>query len=97
MTKDDLEAIQQVCKRATPGPWTIHTEDEGDVSGIHSSQSTHIVGDICETDSGAYGPNREDAEFIVVAREWMPKLLNMIENFYKRDSNWQPVEDRDIP
>lgn len=101
MTKEDLEALKVVCNRTTPGPWYVQTNKEADtVLAIKSELDTNELdfrGDICTTDWGAYGPKREDADFIVVAREWMPKLLNIIENFYKRDSDWLPIEDRDVP
>jgi hypothetical protein len=71
----NLQAIKKRCERATPGPWLVervHHAPER-VGYIVPARDRHER--IVETDSGCYGPNPADADFIAHAREDVPALL----------------------
>jgi hypothetical protein len=78
MKVDELSAIYDRCRRATPGPW-VACRDHSVIGGIG--------GPICQMDeddaivvgqAGDWGPSNDpwdDAEFIAHARSDVPRLL----------------------
>ena len=85
MTKDELDAIREQCNRATAGPWNTsrtdmdsYTENPDDpekgcqyVCYVYPPDRQRIP---------VFGANaREDAEFIADAREYIPRLLDALD------------------
>lgn len=70
-----FKEIKEICKAATPAPWILHSSETGCPEYIGDSKRYDTI---CETDQGAYGPSREDAAFIVMARRVLPALLELI-------------------
>lgn len=58
----NIKELEQICEKATPGPWL-----KGDFAGYvrSSDDSFQIAKRMANT----------DAQFIIAARTWMPKLL----------------------
>ena len=81
---------RSICNAATPGPWWRENPDEdrhdgcGSQDYIAHKKTPAYDGDddwgaIIQCDSGVYGPERNDAEFICAARRAMPEALDLIE------------------
>jgi hypothetical protein len=70
-----LGAIKEICEKATPAPWVLFTSDSGCPEYIGTEEDYDAI---CETDQGCYGPSREDAAFIIMARRVLPALLELI-------------------
>lgn len=62
----DLDAVQQLCDEATPGPWVRFSDDGKDVAVMPACRP----GDICEMKS-----DREDGAFIAFARSLVPQMV----------------------
>jgi hypothetical protein len=91
MTAEELAEIRERVGKATPGPWSVrHNYHEGDRNGnewrdsdIRFHPTGVVYGGIPQV--LAYADLDEaDAEFIAAAREWVPKLLDEIEESHRR-------------
>ena len=76
MTDDELDRLDAACKAATPGPWIVGPEEVTEPYGYD--------GFGLEIDDGSlFAPNyygtafrrEDDATFISMAREAMPRLI----------------------
>lgn len=85
MTKDERDALRQLCEAATPGPWVSFQED----SAIEAEEG----GAICHIAHHAYLPtamrrnedwSHANAAFIAAARTALPKLLDYVEELEKK-------------
>lgn len=73
MNENELEAIQQRCESATPGPWKSFVEGRD-----HTSGSNFIMtgeGSSRGNDIELSGATIADQDFIAHARQDIPKLL----------------------
>lgn len=85
MSPEELDALEALANAATPGPWERVEPHEPDCCGCcdefpHGAQDAirrvgEEYGEIIQCDSGVYGPNLDDANFIVAARTAIPKLI----------------------
>lgn len=78
MTDDEILAIEERCSGATPGPWAREMADDED----GPVETKNVEGPPLE-DEGYYNPIAEchhghDADFIVHAREDMPRLCSAL-------------------
>jgi hypothetical protein len=79
VTLDELKKLEQA---ATPGPWEWGDPDRKDESDIvwfepftDGSTGKGFRSDLITRDSGVYGPDIPTCEFIIAARNMLPKLL----------------------
>jgi len=70
LTKEQIVVIRERCKKATSGPWYI--SDDG--RALCDGETGEVLVDI-----GAAATNKEDADFIVHARQDIPNLLAALE------------------
>ena len=90
MTDEELQAIKERAKKATPGPWfnnKWHVATSGDVTGGYPADNKSI----CETNDGEYienGNGVNDAAFIAKAREDVPALVAELEWYKKAQEAW---------
>lgn len=83
----DLDKLQAICEAATVGPWTdLYGYDDNNVY-------------VCP---GQFVLNREDIKFIAAAREYMPKLINILDELlvgvavigHKYRNDWSEFDGR---
>jgi len=90
LTPDDLARLRAACKQATPGPWTDRFDQgvtgptaaaltclptEFNRDNGHVQRPNQQLGDGVYAEWIARTARVKDAEFIALAREWLPKLL----------------------
>lgn len=65
----DLEKLKALAEKATPGPWFVlrNELDDPDNVLVHGISSDGLHDDIARTDSGAYPPREDDAQYIAAA------------------------------
>lgn len=102
--KQDLEAMKDREKAATPGPWHRENPDECGQDYISAGEPLSGANDwfsedykaIITCDSGVYGPRPPDAEFICSARTDLPALMRMVEllceAMYGEGCRWDVIE-----
>ena len=90
MTKPDLDHLERLCERATPGPWGYDgVEDDHEVTYIDSD------GDEC---NAAESVAETDAQFIAAARTALPALVARVRELEGRQERalyWLDTLDRD--
>ena len=90
MTPEELKEIENRCNKATPGPWILIPPDDttphwyvsrrlGEVEGFYISCMFN---------------GKDDAVFVALSRETIPKLLEYIKELESKISRWIPVEER---
>ena len=60
----DLKELRRIALAATPGPWTWDGEDEPNAMIAKSPKHGNWKVEIITTDSGMYGPEVEDRDYI---------------------------------
>jgi hypothetical protein len=82
----DLDLLEKLEKRATPGPWEWRT-DRREIHARAQEEYPAHPGDwdddedriatvrVVESDGGAYGPTDADATLIVAMRNALPEML----------------------
>ena len=66
----DLEAIEERCNEATPGPWTVNED-----GGLMASKGYELIG---SDGDAVWMMSHDDAVFIAHAREDIPALIREI-------------------
>ena len=74
MEKRDLKADLELCNKATPGPWVICDWDTDVCGGIITPDTQEVVIEAEDWDMPVK-VKREDADFIVQAREGWPHAI----------------------
>ena len=92
LTPEELERLEELCQKATPGPWIIGTPDnQNDVDhhlGIHVEDDGWVIADMCSTVNNNDGVNQDaNAAFIAAARTALPALLHEVRQ------SWQALND----
>lgn len=71
----DLAEIRAACDAATPGPWDVET--------IRDLDESFVICDVVRwrgyTNSLNFGEDRRTAEFVAQSREWLPALVDEVE------------------
>lgn len=70
-----LDELQAICDKATPGIWTRSKYDSIVVDGNWVIDAK----------------TEEDFEFVMAAREYMPRLLHMVRAPWYRRKYWAPL------
>jgi len=66
----DLEAIEERCNEATPGPWTVNED-----GGLMASKGYELIG---SDGDAVWMMSHDDAVFIAHAREDIPALIREV-------------------
>lgn len=77
MTDDELRAVRERAKAATPGPWAVSYDEDVDTFGVVAEDDG--PGDVFIVEEMGQ-PGQHDAEFIAHARQDIPRLLDEIAN-----------------
>jgi hypothetical protein len=80
MTKEQLQGLKDLCSAATPGPWTIHPDEDCQYNDVYTIRNakTYSIGEALNT----------DAAFIAAARTALPELIAEVERL---QSVWDEV------
>jgi hypothetical protein len=92
MTQEELQAIRELVNKATPGPWSVDSDD------CITSEAAPTGRVVYPGDRWLIWDNENDKTFIAWAREGVPRLLDEVErlrgvlDFYAK-ANWAALKD----
>ena len=99
MTDSELEAAENACNDATAGPWvripyggSWRERKEALAIGRMKDPATEAIGSECPASQYAqimmgYGVKPADIEFIVTARQWLPRLLAEVRQLRRKQED----------
>ena len=88
MTPEELDAIDLLCQKATPGPWEEYPRgpefENAWCQGVAASHRVNICG-MHDGGRTVNGSERRDAEFIAQARTLLPELVAELRTAQRND------------
>lgn len=82
MTDEELDRLQELCDRATPGPWEHGTATCcADMGWVDGPKGKGVVCPVYEASKRTHTLDAADAEFIAEARTALPALIAEVRGY----------------